>query len=80
MNMKKTKTMVMSKKEEITNMKIKLDGQEVEQVSKFVYLGELITENGKRHKQKNRNCKEILHQNADGTDEHRQSAKYRSIA
>ena len=28
-------------------MKIELDGQEVEQVSKVVYLGELITENGK---------------------------------
>ena len=28
-------------------MNIELDGQEVEQVSKFVYLCELITENGK---------------------------------
>ena len=47
MNIKKTKTMVISKKKEIPNVKIELDGQEVEQVSKFVYLGELITENGK---------------------------------
>ena len=32
---------------EIPKVKIHLDGQEVEQVSKFVYLGELITDNGK---------------------------------
>ena len=47
MNIKKTKTMVISKTKDIPNVKIELDGQEVEQVSKFVYLGELITENGK---------------------------------
>ena len=47
MNIKKTKTMVVSRKSEIPKVKIHLDGQEVEQVSKFVYLGELITENGK---------------------------------
>ena len=46
MNIKKTKTMVISKKKEISNVKIELDGQDVEQVSKFVYLGELITGNG----------------------------------
>ena len=39
--------MVISNKKEIPNLKIELDGQEVEQVSKFVYLGELITENCK---------------------------------
>ena len=39
--------MVVSRKSEIPKVKIHLDGQEVEQVSKFVYLGELITENGK---------------------------------
>ena len=37
--------MVISKKKE-KNVKIKLYGQEVEQVNKFVYLGELITGNG----------------------------------
>lgn len=47
MNIKKTKTMVISKKKELPNVKIQLDGQAVEQVHKFVYLGELITENGK---------------------------------
>ena len=47
MNIKKTKTMVVSRKSEIPKVKIHLDGQEVEQVSKLVYLGELITENGK---------------------------------
>ena len=36
MNIKKTKTMVISKKKEIPNVKIELDGQEVEQVSKCV--------------------------------------------
>ena len=38
--------MVVSRKSEIPKVKIHLDGQEVEQVSKFVYLGELVTENG----------------------------------
>ena len=53
MNIIKTKTIVISKKKEIPNVNIELDGQEVEQVSKFVYLGELITENGK--------CEEEIH-------------------
>ena len=38
--------MVISKKKEIPNVKIELDGKEAQQVSKFVHLGELITENG----------------------------------
>ena len=47
MNVKKTKTMVISRKSERPKVNIKLDGLPVEQVSKFVYLGQLITENGK---------------------------------
>ena len=47
MNVKKTKTMVVSRKTEIPKVNITLDGQLVEQVTKFVYLGHLITQNGK---------------------------------
>ena len=46
MNIKKTNTMIVNRKSEIPKVKIHLDGQELEQVSKFVYLDELITENG----------------------------------
>ena len=47
MNIIKTKTMVIRKKKEIPIVKIELDGQEVEKVSKFMYSSESITENGK---------------------------------
>ena len=47
MNIKKTKTMVISQKVETSKVNITLDGQPVEQVERFVYLGQLITENGK---------------------------------
>ena len=47
MNIKKTKTMVISRKVETHKVNITLDGQPVEQVERFVYLGQLITENGK---------------------------------
>ena len=47
MNIKKTKTMVISQKVEAPKVNITLDGQPVEQVERFVYLGQLITENGK---------------------------------
>ena len=56
--------MVISKTNEIPNMKTELNGQEVEQVSRCVYLAELMTE-----------IKEILHINVDGTD--KLSVKYR---
>ena len=49
--------MVVSRKSEIPKVKIHLDGQEVEQVSKFVYLGELITENGKSEEEIRRRIK-----------------------
>ena len=47
MNIKKTKTMVISRKVEIPKVNITLDGKPIEQVERFVYLGQLITENGK---------------------------------
>ena len=47
MNIKKTKTMVISQKVETPKVNITLDGQPVEQVERFVYLGQLLTENRK---------------------------------
>ena len=48
MNVKKTKTMVIRRdvKEEC-NIKIKVNGKTLEQVKKYVYLGHLITEDGR---------------------------------
>ena len=40
---KKTKTMLISRTGEIPKEKIQLDGQDFEQNSKFVHLGELVT-------------------------------------
>ena len=47
MNITKTKTMVISRKVETHKVNITLDGQPVEQVERFVYVGQLMTENGK---------------------------------
>ena len=47
MNIMKTKVMVVSKKEVVSNAEIKIEGKAIEQVKKFVYLGHLITVNGK---------------------------------
>ena len=47
MNVKKTKTMVVSRKVDIPQVNINIDGQVIEQVSHFMYLGQLITEDGK---------------------------------
>ena len=47
MNIKKTKTMVISRKDITPKAKILIDGSEVEQVEKFLYLGQLITEDGR---------------------------------
>ena len=44
MNIKDTKTMVISRKVETPKVNITLDGQPVEQVERFVYLGQLITD------------------------------------
>jgi len=45
-NVQKTKTMVVSRNEGRT-VKIKIDDQEIEQVSNFKYLGSLISEDGR---------------------------------
>ena len=47
MNVKKTKTMIISKKAIVLRVNIELDGQVLEQVSCFTYLGKTITEDGK---------------------------------
>ena len=46
-NIKKTKVMVVTKKEVTPKAKITIEGRAIEQVKKFIYLGHLITENGK---------------------------------
>ena len=46
-NVKKTKTMVVNRKNVRQHAKIYIDGQLIEQVSRFTYLGQLITEDGK---------------------------------
>ena len=45
-NMKKTKSMVPSKKLEIPKVSISLDGTAIEQVQKMVYLGSITTKDG----------------------------------
>ncbi|XP_038071377.1 uncharacterized protein LOC119740219 [Patiria miniata] len=45
MNVKKTKTMVISKRKSKTS--IQVDGKELEQVDSFIYLGQMITEDGR---------------------------------
>ena len=46
-NLKKTETMVISKKKEVPECKVVLDGKELKQVKSFKYLGSTITEDGK---------------------------------
>ena len=53
MNVKKTKTMVIRRDtNEESNIEITVEGRTLEQVGSYVYLGQLITEDG-------RSCKEI---------------------
>ena len=62
-NVKKTKSMVASKKQETPKVSINLDGTAIEQVEKMVYLGSTTTEGGKSEvdiKRKNRNSKECI--------------------
>ena len=47
MNVKKTNTMVINNKAVVPRVNIELEGQVVEQVSCFTYLGQTITEDGK---------------------------------
>ena len=46
MNVKKTKVMVISKKDTVPRAHILLNGQCLDQVNQFTYLGQLITDNG----------------------------------
>jgi len=45
-NIKKTKMIVVTKKEVTLNAKITIERRAIEQVKKFIYLGHLITDNG----------------------------------
>ena len=62
-NVKKTKSMVASKKQETPKVSINLDGTAIEEVKKMVYLGSITTEDGKiemADQKKNRNSKECI--------------------
>ena len=47
MDTSKTKVMVISKSDEDTRTRINVNGEELEQVSKYKYLGSIVTQNGK---------------------------------
>ena len=47
MNATKTKTMVVCRKGDTPQIKIKIDGVEIEQVQQFKYLGQTISDNGR---------------------------------
>ena len=49
-NIKKTKTMVVSKKPNSPKINIAIDGEQIEQVASYMYLGSLITEDGRSEK------------------------------
>ena len=51
MNVSKTKTMLVNKAGEERNIAIDVDGQELEQVRDFKYLGQIITDDGRRDKE-----------------------------
>ena len=50
-NIKKTKAMVVSKKPNSPKINIAIDGQHIEQVTSYMYLGSLITEDGRCEKE-----------------------------
>ena len=49
-NIKKTKAMVVSKKPNSHKINIAIDGQHIEQVTSYMHLGSLITEDGNAKK------------------------------
>ena len=50
-NIKETKAMVVSKKSTSPKINISIDGQQIEQVTSYMYLGSLITEDGRSEKE-----------------------------
>ena len=50
-NIKKTKTMVVSKKPNSPKINFAIDGEQIEQVASYMYLGSLITEDGRSEKE-----------------------------
>ena len=50
-NIKKTKTMVVSKKPNSPKINIAIDGEQIEQVASYMYFGSLITEDGRSEKE-----------------------------
>ena len=51
MNIKKTKTTIVSKKPNTPKMNIAKDGQRIEQVTLYMYIERLITEDGRSEKE-----------------------------
>ena len=47
MNAKKTKTMIITKKDDKPKINITIDGTDIAQVPKFTYLGQIMTEDGR---------------------------------
>ena len=50
-NIKKTKAMVASNKPNSPKINIAIDGQHIEQVTSYMYLGSFITEDGRSEKE-----------------------------
>ena len=50
-NVKKTKTMVVSKKNQVPDANILIDVTPIEQVTSMVYLGHMVTDDGKSDKE-----------------------------
>ena len=50
-NIKKTKAMVVSKKPNSPKINIAIEGQHIQQVTSYMYLGSLITEDGRSEKE-----------------------------
>ena len=64
-NIKKTKEMAVSKKPNSPKINIAIDGQHIEQVTSYMYLGSLITEDGRCEKEIKRR---IIKKNQDSPD------------
>ena len=54
MNIKKTKAMVVSKKLNSPQINIAIDWQQIEQVTSYMYIGSLVTEDGRSEKETKR--------------------------